>query len=290
MTEIISGLDMIKQTGGLLDIPKWDHSAPGMRLAISRDAGLIDIYKDPNRTTPVPTFPASSTLSLDQLNKTYHGALTDQGALKLAMAVSANYLAVQELASKSFNDYQNEKKEAILGDLREVMKEALEGGRFTTFKELQERALATSDEFDQKRELFNDVIGAGDAVDAARGNFNKMLHAQQDNDPEANLKDWSATQLLQAASNPMEFKVTNQPALTQALIEKTAQVYVALNDLSRENGFSNEELSLMDARFRVVDTVAMGAGSDGDEISVCARLLKDSIDSYRTFSGKDFPN
>lgn len=290
MTEITSGLDMIKQTGGLLDIPKWDYSSPGVRLAIARDAGLIDLYKDPNRTTPVPTFPASSTTSLDQLNKTYHGALTDQGALKLAMALSADYLSVKELASKSFDDYQNEKKEAILGDLREVMQDALESGKLTNFKELQEKAIQISDEFDQKRELFNSVIKGGDSVDAARSDLNRMLRAEQGDGATTNLKNWSASQLLNAAADPLEHNTTNRPALCQALIEKTAEVYVALNDLSRKNGFSSEELTLTEARFRVVDIVAMSAGNDGDEISIPAKLLKDATDSYRTLTGKEFQN
>jgi hypothetical protein len=290
VNEITSGLDMMKQTGGLLDIPKWDYSAPAVRLAVARDAGLIDLYKDPNRTTPVPTFVASPTSSLDQLNKTYHGALTDQGALKLAMAISADYLAIKELTSKSFDDYQSEKKETILGDLRETMKEALEEGRITSFKELQEKAIEVSDEFDQKRELYSSVIGAGDAIDAARGDLNKLLNSQQSDDLGTSLSDWSAAQLLRAVADPLEYGTTHRPALCQALIEKTAQVYVALNDLSRENGFSSEDLSLMDARFRVIDTVSMSAGSEGDEISIPAKLLKDATDSYRTFSGKDFPN
>jgi hypothetical protein len=141
INEITSGLDMMKQTGGLVDLPKWDYSAPAVRVAVARDAGLIDLYKDPNRTTPVPTFAASPTFSLDQLNRTYHGALTDQGALKLAMAVTSDYLSVKELSSKSFDDYQSEKKETILGELRDMMKTALEEGRISSFKELQEKAI-----------------------------------------------------------------------------------------------------------------------------------------------------
>jgi len=290
MTEITSALDMMKQTGGLLDIPKWDYAAPGVRLAIARDAGLIDVYKDPNRTTPVPTFPASSTTSLDQLNKTYHGALTDQGALKLAMAVSADYLTVKELASKSFDDYQKEKKETILGDLRETMKEALENGRLATFKELQEKAIQTSEEFEQKHELYNSVIKAGDVVDSARGDLNRMLQSQYNDGAGTNPKEWSAAQLLNAVADPTEYNATSRPALCQALIEKTAEVYVALNDLSRKSGLSSDELSLLDARFRVVDIVSMSSGNDGDEISIPAKLLQDATDSYRTLTGKEFPN
>lgn len=290
MTEITSALDMIKQTGGLVDIPKWDYAAPGVRLAVAREAGLIDIYKDPNRKTPVPTFPSSSTPSLQQLDNTYRGALTDQGALKLAMAISADYLSVKELSSKSFDDYQKEKKEAILGELREVMKEALENGKITAFKELQEKALQISDEFEQRHELYNSVIEAGDSVNAARGEFDRMLQSQQNNATGTNLKDWSAARLLNAAADPLEYNSTSRPALCQALIEKTAEVYVALNDLSRKNGLSSDELSLMDARFRVVDIVSMSAGSDGDEISIPAKLLKDATDSYRTLTGKEFPN
>jgi hypothetical protein len=290
MTEITSALDMNKQTGGLLDIPKWDYAAPGVRLAVAREAGLIDIYKDPNRRTPVPTFPASSTISLDQLNNTYHGALTDQGALKLAMAVTADYLSVKELTSKSFDDHQNEKKEAILGELRDFMKEALENGQIATFRELQEKAIQISDEFDQKHELFNSVIEAGDAVNTARGEFNRMLQSQQDDGMEKNLREWSAAQLLNAATDPLEHNATDRPALCQALIEKTAEVHVALNDLSRKSGLSSDELSLMDARFRIVDIVSMSTGNDGDEISIPATLLKDATDSYRTLTGKAFPN
>ncbi len=144
---------------------------------------------------------------------------------------------------------------------------------------------------DQQQALYNSTIGEGDAIDTARADLNKLLHSQQSDSQGTNLRNWSAAELLQAAVDPAVYDdEILRPTLSQALMKKTAQVYVALNDLSRKNGLTSEDLSIIDAHIQVVDTVLKRAGSDGDTISIPAKLLKDATDSYRTFSGKEFAN